>query len=54
MNEKLVENSPLCRCCREAMKLVRAFPAFAGTPEIRVFYCEACNRSETVVLEEAA
>ena len=54
MNEKLVENSPLCRCCREPMKLVRAFLPFAGTPEIRVFYCEACRLSETVILDEAA
>ena len=54
MNEKLVENSPLCRCCRERMKLVRAFPPFAGTPEIHVFHCEACKHSETVILEEAA
>jgi hypothetical protein len=54
MNEKLIENCPLCRCCGEPMKLVRAFPPFAGTPEIRVFYCEACKHSETAVLEEAA
>jgi hypothetical protein len=54
MNEALIEDSPLCPCCREPMKLVRTFRPFAGTPEIRVFYCEGCKHSETVVLEEAA
>jgi hypothetical protein len=38
---------PLCRDCREPMKLVKTIPHLGGLPEIFVFYCSRCKQAET-------
>ena len=44
---------PSCHCA-EPMNLVRTIPHVEGVPEIFVFYCARCKRTETRTPEHTA
>jgi hypothetical protein len=48
------QTPPPCPDCREPMKLVKTIPHLGGLPEIVVFYCSACKRVETKVMQDWA